>query len=149
HPIVKEMYARKVGVTPFPAQMPLGPDEWARALGTLPLIHQPGEGWLYHTGSEVLGVLIARVSGKSLEAFFRERIFEPLGMRDTSFSVPPNKLDRFLPCYNVNQETKKLEVADPPDGQWSLPPVFPSGGGGLVSTVDDYRAFATMLANKG
>jgi CubicO group peptidase (beta-lactamase class C family) len=149
HPIVKAMYERKVGVTPWPAQMPLTPDEWMRQLGTLPLIHQPGEGWLYNTGSDVLGVLIARASGQPLETFFRERIFEPLGMKDTSFSVPPNKLDRFESCYSLNPQSKKLEVADPANGQWSHPPVFPAGGSSLVSTVDDYVAFARMMLNKG
>ena len=70
------------------------PDEWMKRLGTLPLIHQPGERWLYHTGSDVLGVLIARATGQSLEAFLQERIFEPLGMKDTGFHVPADKLDR-------------------------------------------------------
>jgi CubicO group peptidase (beta-lactamase class C family) len=70
-------------------------------------------------------------------------------MKDTSMSVPAAKLNRFVSCYNVNPQTKKLELADPVNGQWSHPPVFPSGGSGLVSTVDDYAAFATMLRNKG
>ena len=74
HPIVKAMYEREVSVTPFPAQMPHSPDEWIRRLGTLPLMYQPGDSWLYHTGSNVLGVLIARAAGRPLEMFFRERI---------------------------------------------------------------------------
>src|SRR4029077_19940175 len=131
HPIVKAMYERQVGVTPFPAQMPHPPDEWMRRLGSLPLMYQPGESWLYHTGSDVLGVLIARASSQSLETFFRERIFEPLGMKDTSFSVPAAKLDRFVSCYSFNPQTKKLDLTDPANGQWSHTPVFPSGGGGL------------------
>jgi CubicO group peptidase (beta-lactamase class C family) len=149
HPIVKAMYERQVGVTPFPAQMPHPPDEWMRRLGTLPLMYQPGESWLYHTGSDVLGVLIARASDQPLETFFRERIFEPLGMKDTSFSVPAGKLDRFVSCYSFSPQTKKLDVTDPPNGQWSHRPIFPSGAGGLVSTVDDYHAFARMMLNKG
>jgi CubicO group peptidase (beta-lactamase class C family) len=149
HPIVAKMYDLHVGVTPFPVQMQLTPDEWTKNLGSLPLIYQPGESWLYHTGSDILGVLIARASGCALETFFRERIFEPLGMKDTAFSVPPNKLDRFVACYSLNPETKKLDVTDPIEGQWSHPPKFPSGGGGLTSTVDDYLAFARMLLNKG
>jgi CubicO group peptidase (beta-lactamase class C family) len=149
HPIVKAMYERQVGVTPFPAQMPHPPDEWMRRLGTLPLMYQPGESWLYHTGSDVLGVLVARASRQPLETFFRERIFEPLGMKDTGFSVRADKLDRFVSCYTFNPQTKKLELTDPPNGQWSHAPVFPSGGGGLVSTVDDYLAFALMMLNKG
>jgi CubicO group peptidase (beta-lactamase class C family) len=149
HPIVKAMYEREVGATPFPAQMPHPPDEWMRRLGTLPLMYQPGESWLYNTGSDVLGVLIARAAGRPLETFFRERIFEPLGMKDTSFSVPAGKLDRFVSCYLFNPQTKKLDLIDPPNGQWSHSPAFPSGASGLVSTVDDYLAFARMMLNKG
>jgi CubicO group peptidase (beta-lactamase class C family) len=149
HPIVKAMYERQVGVTPFPGQMPHPPDEWMRRLGTLPLMYQPGESWLYHTGSDVLGVLIARASEQPLETFFRERIFEPLGMKDTSFSVPAGKQDRFVSCYSFSPQTKKLDVTDPANGQWSHSPIFPSGAGGLVSTVDDYHAFARMMLNKG
>jgi CubicO group peptidase (beta-lactamase class C family) len=149
HPIVGKMYELHVGVTPFPAQMPLTQDEWMKNLGSLPLIYQPGESWLYHTGSEILGVLIARASGQTLETFFRERIFAPLGMKDTGFSVPADKLDRFGPCYSLDPQTKKLNVTDPAAGQWGRPPRFPAGGGGLVSTVDDYLAFARMLLNKG
>jgi CubicO group peptidase (beta-lactamase class C family) len=149
HPIVKATYEREVGTTPFPAQMPHPPDEWIRRLGTLPLMYQPGESWLYNTGSDVLGVLIARAAGRPLETFFRERIFEPLGMKNTSFSVPAGKLDRFVSCYSFNPQTKKLDLIDPPNGQWSHSPAFPSGASGLVSTVDDYLAFARMMLNKG
>ena len=71
-----------------------------RRLGTLPLMHQPGERWMYNTGSDVLGVLIARAAGQPLETFLRERIFEPLGMKDTGFSVPAAKLDRLATSYS-------------------------------------------------
>jgi CubicO group peptidase (beta-lactamase class C family) len=149
HPIVKAMYEREVMVTPYPAQMPHPPDEWMRRLGTLPLMYQPGESWLYHTGSDVLGVLIARAADRPLETFFRERIFEPLGMKDTGFYVPASKLGRFVSCYGFNPQTKKLDLMDPPNGQWSQSPAFPAGGSGLVSTVDDYLAFARMMLDKG
>ena len=149
HPIVKAMNERQVGVTPFPAQMPHPPDEWMRRLGSLPLMYQPGESWLYHTGSDVLGVLIARASDQALETFFRQRIFEPLGMKDTGFSVAASKLERFVSCYSWNPQTRKLDLTDPPNGQWSHSPIFPSGAGGLVSTVDDYLAFARMMLDKG
>ncbi len=76
-----------------------------RRLGTLPLMHQPGEKWMYHTGSDVLGVLIARASGQPLETFLRERIFEPLGMKDTGFSVPAAKLDRLATSYRADPAT--------------------------------------------
>ena len=131
-------------------QMPPAPDEWIRRLGTLPLMHQPGERWLYHTGSDVLGVLVARASGQPFETFLRERLFEPLGMKDTGFSVPAAKLDRLATSYWGNPTTGAVELFDAADGgQWSRPPAFPSGGGGLVSTVDDYLAFGRMMLNRG
>jgi CubicO group peptidase (beta-lactamase class C family) len=131
-------------------QTPPAPDEWIRRFGTLPLMHQPGEKWMYHTGSDVLGVLIARASGQPFATFLRERLFEPLGMADTAFSVPAASLDRLATSYWTNPQTGASEIYDrPEDGQWSRPPAFPSGGGGLVSTVDDYRAFARMLLNSG
>ncbi|GAA2793635.1 hypothetical protein GCM10020219_076100 [Nonomuraea dietziae] len=76
-----------------------GPDEWMRRLGTLPLMYQPGERWLYNVSDDVLGVLVARVTGQSFEEFLRERIFGPLGMKDTAFHVPADKLDRLPPLY--------------------------------------------------
>ncbi len=126
------------------------PDEWIGRVGTLPLIYQPGERWLYHTGSDVLGVLIARASGQPFERFLRERIFEPLGMHDTGFHVPPEKLERFASCYQTSPLSQGLEPFDVGrDSQWSRPPAFPSGGSGLVSTLDDYAAFGRMMLSKG
>jgi CubicO group peptidase (beta-lactamase class C family) len=134
---------------PKPQELP-GPDEWLRRVGTLPLMYHPGERWMYDLGLDVLGVLIARAAGQPLEAFMRERIFEPLGMKDTAFSVPTEKLRRLPGCYRGDPETGALEVYDDPgDSQWSRPPAFPSGAGGLVSTVDDYLAFCQMLLNSG
>jgi CubicO group peptidase (beta-lactamase class C family) len=98
----------------------------------------------------LLGVLIARVSRQSLGTFFRERIFDPLGMKDTAFSVPASKLDRLATCYRSDAATGKLVVFDEAHGGlWARPPVFESGAGGLVSTVDDYLAFGQMMLNKG
>ncbi len=129
---------------------PHTPDEWLRRLGTLPLMHQPGERWMYHTGSDTLGVLIARVAGQPFEIFLKERIFDPLGMRDTGFFVPAAKLGRFASCYGPNATSGALELMDDSqDSKWSRPPVFPAGGGGLVSTIDDYCAFGRMLMNEG
>jgi CubicO group peptidase (beta-lactamase class C family) len=134
---------------PYPA-LPPAPDEWIRRFGTLPLLHQPGEKWMYNTGSEVLGVLIARAAGQPFDAFLRERIFEPLGMTDTGFYVPAEKLNRLTTHYSTNWETGEMEVYDEVEGgQWSSPPAFPSGGAGLVSTVDDYLAFGQMMLNYG
>ena len=87
-------------------------DEFMRRLGTLPLSYQPGGRWLYHTGSDVLGVLIARASGQSLEAFLQERLFAPLAMRDTSFHVPAAKLDRLPSAYMMDQSKKELTFFD-------------------------------------
>ena len=126
------------------------PDEFMKRLGSLPLAHQPGERWLYHMGGEILGVLIARVSGKSLATFLRERIFEPLGMKDTGFYVPEAKLDRLPTCYGTDILTGKLVVLDEArGGTVARPPVFESGAGGLVSTVDDMLAFGQMMLDNG
>jgi len=134
---------------PHPLQPP-APDEWIRRLGTLPLMHQPGEKWMYHTGSDVLGVLIARASGQPFETFLHERIFEPLGMKDTAFSAPPLKLDRLATAYWTDFKTGALQLYDAAEGgHWSGPPAFRRGGGGLVSTVDDYLAFGRMMLNQG
>jgi CubicO group peptidase (beta-lactamase class C family) len=138
------------GLAPPHPQTPPAPDEWIRRFGALPLVHQPGEGWMYHIGSDVLGVLIARAAGKPLDVFLRERIFEPLGMKDTGFSVPAAQIDRLATSYAVDQRTAGLTVYDPTvGGDWAKPPAFPAGGGGLVSTVDDYLTFAQMMLDHG
>ena len=132
----------QLSVGPPQPSSPPEPDEWMRRFSTLPLMFQPGERWLYHTGADVLGVLIARASGQPFDAFLRERIFEPLGMNDTAFSVPASDVDRLATSYLTDPETGALELYDAPAGQWSVPPAFPSGGAGLVSTADDYLTFA-------
>jgi CubicO group peptidase (beta-lactamase class C family) len=96
---------------------PPAPDEWLRRFATLPLMHQPGERWMYHTGADVLGVLIARASGLPFDVFLRERLFTPLGMSDTDFSVPRDKLARFVPSYVVDARTNELSLYDPVVGQ--------------------------------
>jgi CubicO group peptidase (beta-lactamase class C family) len=151
---------------PYPIQEAMGelalgprsaptPDEWMRRLGTLPLVHQPGERWMYNTGADVLGVLIARASGRPFEVFLRERLFEPLGMADTGFSVSAADRGRLATSYWTDRDTGALTVHDDPaSSRWGEPPTFPSGGGhpdggGLVSTVDDYLAFGQMMLNYG
>ena len=105
---------------------------------------------MYNIGSYVLGVLISRASGQPFETFLRERIFEPLGMKDTGFSVPAAKLDRLATSYMVNRATGALVLHDDVENsQWGRPPAFADGGGGLVSTDDDYLAFGQMLLNNG
>lgn len=140
---------------PQPQAVP-APDEWMAALSRIPLLHQPGDGWLYNLSSDLQGVLISRVTGVPLPEFLAERLFEPLGMADTAFSVPPGKLGRFTSYYAAGPEAgperdpgSGLELLDTPDGQWSTLPAFPSGAGGLVSTVDDWLAFGRMLLAEG
>lgn len=135
---------------PQPQAVP-GPDAWMAALSRIPLLHQPGDGWLYDTCSDILGVLIARVADRPLPAYLAERIFEPLGMTDTGFAVPPAALDRFTGFYRAGEggEGADPELVDAPEGQWSSPPAFPSGAAGLVSTVDDWYAFGRMLLADG
>ncbi|SEH01018.1 CubicO group peptidase, beta-lactamase class C family [Nonomuraea solani] len=126
------------------------PDEWMRRLSTLPLMYQPGERWLYNVSDDVLGVLVARVSGRSFEEFLRERIFDPLGMKDTGFHVPDGKIDRLPPLYSPDWQTGAFNVEDEAEGgHHSKPPAFQSGGGGLDSTADDYHAYFQMLLNGG
>ncbi|MFF4543149.1 serine hydrolase domain-containing protein [Streptomyces sp. NPDC001406] len=125
------------------------PDTWVAALARVPLLYQPGEAWLYQTCSDLQGVLVARASGRTLPEFLAERIFEPLGMTDTGFEVPAAKRHRFTSYYRPGPDEGTLEPADTPDGDWSRVPAFPSGGGGLASTADDYLAFARMLLNGG
>lgn len=124
-------------------------DEFMKRVGSLPLAFQPGERWLYHMSAEILGVLIARVSGQSLGTFLHERIFEPLGMHDTAFFVPEAKLHRVPTCYGVDMVTGRRVVLDEARGDWAQPPAFEAGGGGLVSTVDDMAAFGKMMLNHG
>jgi CubicO group peptidase (beta-lactamase class C family) len=107
------------------------PDAWMAELAQVPLLYQPGEGWLYDTCSTLRGVLVARVSGQPLPDFLAERVFAPLGMVDTGFYVPPAKRDRFTSYYR-HDGNGRLELADGPDGQWSTPPDFPLGNGGLA-----------------
>ncbi|MFJ3791299.1 serine hydrolase domain-containing protein [Kitasatospora sp. NPDC090091] len=147
-PIMNAVFEQ--GLTPdLPVPMP-EPDEWMRRLGALPLMYQPGERWQYHIGSDLLGVLVARVTGRSFETFLRERLFDPLGMKDTGFHVPVDKIDRLPALYAPDPKTGEFHVwDDPADGRWSKPPAFAGGGGGLVSTVDDFHAYFRMLLNHG
>jgi CubicO group peptidase (beta-lactamase class C family) len=136
----------ELGVAPGPDQLQFTPDEFMRRIGELPLIHQPGERWMYHTGIDVLGVLIARVAAMPLDSFLRTRIFVPLGMNDTAFTVPPEKIARLATCYmrSANGELEIWDAAE--DGRYTRAPSFPNA---LVSTLDDYLAFSRMLLNRG
>ncbi|MEU8882218.1 serine hydrolase domain-containing protein [Streptomyces hydrogenans] len=126
------------------------PDEWMRRLGELPLSYQPGERWQYDLSNEVAGVLVSRVAGVPLETFLRERVLGPLGMRDTGFHVPPEKIDRLPTLYGPDPRTGEFLVWDEAaGGRCSRPPAFQGAGGGLVSTVDDYHAYFRMLLAGG
>jgi CubicO group peptidase (beta-lactamase class C family) len=108
-------------------------------------MYQPGEKWLYNVGAEVLGVLLGRASGTPFAQLLHSRVLEPLGMRDTGFSVPPADLSRLGPVWVPARGGGDPTVYDDVDGQWSRPPAFPNGADGLVSTVDDVAAFGQAL----
>ncbi|MFI0354034.1 serine hydrolase domain-containing protein [Actinomadura sp. 9N407] len=144
--------AQELGISGFgPPRpgFPHAPDEWLRLVATLPLVDQPGERWTYNIGSYIQGILVERATGRPFPEFVRERILEPLGMRDTGFHVPAADLDRFTASYGVGEDGA-LEPYDPREGSaWSAMPAFPDGAGSMVSTADDYLAFARMLLGKG
>ncbi len=121
------------------------PDTWIAGLGTLPLLAQPGERWLYNTGASVLGVLLARAGGELLGEVLRSRVFAPLGMRDTAFFTAAT--GRLATAYRPTADG--LVICDQPDGAWSRPPAFGDAAAGLVSTADDLLAFARMLLRGG
>ncbi|HEY6379202.1 MAG TPA: serine hydrolase domain-containing protein [Candidatus Dormibacteraeota bacterium] len=129
---------------PNPAEQP-DPDTWIAALGSLPLLAQPGERWLYSTGASVLGVLLTRAAGQPFADVLRSRILAPLGMADTAFWV--TDIGRLATAYLPTPDG--LQVWDAPDGQWSRPPAFGDGAAGLVSTADDLLAFARALLRCG
>src|SRR5215831_13861839 len=146
-PVVGLLFSELKQGPPQP-QLVAAPDEWMAALSRIPLLHQPGEAWLYNTCSDIQDVLIARVSGQPLPEFLAGRLFEPLGMADTGFAVPASKLGRFASYYRADP-AGGFELVDAPDGQWGSLPAFPSAAGGLVSTVDDWHSFARMLLAGG
>jgi CubicO group peptidase (beta-lactamase class C family) len=123
--------------------------ELVQRVSTLPLIAQPGAKWHYGLSHDVLGYLIELISGKTCEAFLRERLFTPLGMIDTGFFVPPEKLARFGPWYSYSEESGLTILDEVATSPFIRPDVIPAGGGGLVSTMPDYYRFMSMLANGG
>jgi CubicO group peptidase (beta-lactamase class C family) len=149
-PIVRASEELDLELGPPVPRTPHPPDEWMRRFGTLPLMVQPGERWQYNVSFMVLGVLIARAAGQPLDEVVRARMLEPLGMADTGFALPADEADRLPVRYMTDPTTGTLERQDA-DGAdlWTRPAVFPSGSAGLLSTVDDYQAFAQMLANRG
>jgi CubicO group peptidase (beta-lactamase class C family) len=116
-------------------------------LGKIPLLHQPGERWHYSVSADVQGYLVEKLSGQPFPEFLKQRIFDPLGMKDTGFYVPAEKLNRFVSFYTYDKDRKFIAHPGVPD--FSKPPGAPSGGGGMVSTAMDYMRFCQMLLNGG
>jgi CubicO group peptidase (beta-lactamase class C family) len=150
YPIITEAERLRLVMAEPDPRTPLRPDEWIRRFGTLPLMYQPGQRWQYNTGALVLGVLIARASGQPLEDFLRRRLFRPLGMRHTGFTLSRADASRLPGLYAANPQTGQLELqpGSAPD-EWTRQPAFPSGAAGLASTIDDYLAFGRLLLNQG
>ena len=149
-PVVEAARALNLVMGAPEPRTPHDPDRWIELFASLPLMYQPGSRWNYNAGSLVLGVLVARAAGQPLDALLRARVFEPLGMRDTGFSMPADQTGRLPSQYQTDFETGelRLQTVTGPD-VWVTAPPFPSGAGGLLSTVDDYLAFARMLLNGG
>ncbi|MDQ3350362.1 MAG: beta-lactamase family protein [Actinomycetota bacterium] len=148
-PVVALLMGELLQGPPQPQKVP-PPDEWMARLGRIPLLHQPGKGWTYNAGSDILGVLIARSEGASLGDVLADTILDPLGMRDTAFAAV--EVDRLASYYRRSESGTSgsgFELVDPPDGQWASVPAFQSGAGGLVSTVDDWLTFGRMLVAGG
>ena len=137
--VLGALAGRGLPVGPPAPQAAPAPDEWMRIVGSVPLSVQPGSRWLYNTGAQVLGVLLARAVGRPLPELLAERLLDPLGMTDTGFHVPPDRLER------LDRQWLGPEIYDEVDGQWSTPPAFPDAAAGLVSTVADLHAFAQHL----
>lgn len=148
YPFQQAMQA--AGVSPGPHPYSMGHNDFMAGLGRLPLVHQPGEGWMYQTGYDVLGILVSRVAGKPLGAFLHERIFAPLGMRSTGFHVPSAETGRLTTVYSRNHERGDLAVEDAAQGGWyDGSPAFERAGAELVSTADDYLTFCRALLGGG
>lgn len=151
YPIVQEFERLELlGLGAPDLSAKLTPEEWLKRFASLPLMTQPGEMWLYNTAYYLLGVFLSRVTQKSLDRLFQEEIFGPLGMVDSGFTVPADKVARFTDCYWYDSENEKLELYDSANKSlWSHTPPFFDAAAGLVSTAQDYLAFARMLMSGG
>lgn len=143
--IVERMYWAAMGKL-MQTGRPVTSEVLISELTRLPLLFQPGTRYRYGFNIDVLGRLVEIISGKPLDVYMRERIFEPLGMVDTAFYCPPEKENRLATIYKLGENDSLVKVDLPPESQ---PPSFPSGGGGLFSTLSDYASFAQMLTNGG
>jgi CubicO group peptidase (beta-lactamase class C family) len=124
-------------------------DDFITRLGRTPLRYQPGSAWMYSLSTDVCGALVQRLSGKPFDVFLKEEIFEPLGMTDTDFHVPPEKVDRFAACYQRAPDALSVLQDDPATSPYLTPPAFISGGGGLIGTLSDYHRFCECLRRGG
>lgn len=128
----------------------LSADEYIRKLADIPLAFSPGEFFNYSISTDILGFIIERISNMSLEEYFKKNIFEPLEMEDTFFQIPKEKIDRLANCYIYDQTNDKYIVEDDFEkSSYIEKPSCYSGGGGLLSTIDDYMKFCNLLQNKG
>jgi CubicO group peptidase (beta-lactamase class C family) len=136
---------RQIGVVDQPTTL----EETIAELGRIPLEFSPGEAWNYSVSTDVIGYLVGKISGMPFEQFLKTRIFDPLGMTDTFFSVPADKASRFAACYQADGRGGMTLFDDPTRSPYLKPPIFISGGGGLCSTSADYLTFCRMLLNGG
>lgn len=134
-----------LGIGPPEPANPLTPDEWITRFARLPLLHQPGADWMYDLSYGVLGVLIARATGRPLDELLHERVLDPLGMRDTGFVAR----ERLVPCYTLDDDGNRVLLDGVDDSRWAHRPAFPDPRGGLVSTAADYLRFTRMLLGHG
>jgi CubicO group peptidase (beta-lactamase class C family) len=130
-------------------QTPGGLDAFIEQLSKIPLDFSPGEYWNYSVSIDVMGYLVQKLSGMTFGEFLRTRLFEPLGMKDTAFSVPASKMDRFSSCYMPKQGGGLKLQDDAGKSTYAEPPKLESGGGVLVSTMHDYMRFCRMMLGGG
>jgi CubicO group peptidase (beta-lactamase class C family) len=123
--------------------------EFMDKLAKVPLRYQPGERWMYSLSTDVCGALVEKISGQRFDAYLRQTIFDPLGMKDTSFVVAPGKEGRFCANYRRNPDKTLEMIDDPAKSDYLTEPSFFSGGGGLTGTTEDYLRFCEMLRRGG
>ncbi|GBH30551.1 hypothetical protein MBESOW_P1806 [Sphingobium xenophagum] len=138
---------RQLGLDEF--QQKRTSDEFIADLARLPLEYSPGERWIYSVSTDVLGVVVERLSGMDLDAFFRARIFDPLGMIDTGFVLRDDQVERMTDAWRLNEDGERVIADLGARSGWRRQGRFLSGGGGLVSGVSDYHRFARMLLRGG
>lgn len=139
----------ELGIGPGPTAPECTPDEYLAQLSPLPVADQPGSRWRYHTGSDIVSVLIERVRGTTLDEVLARHVFEPLGMQDTAFWARPDQLDRFGACRMTEEDGEHRIWDEPEGGRWSTPPAFRSGATGLISTTADLVKFGQLFLRHG